>query len=263
MNEPRRVALVTGATAGIGAEFARALAARSYDVVLVARTEARLRTIAAELEDRHGVSTEVLASDLETDAGVEAVEARLRDASRPVDLLVNNAGFGTTGKFHQLPIADELAEIQLNVLALVRLTHAALVPMVERGRGGIINVSSVASYQPTPGSTTYAATKAFVSSFTNGVHEELKGTGVDAMVLAPGFTHTEFHERAKADGMKSMPEFLWQSSNEVVATALHDYERGVAVCIPGAVNKVAAAFSTVMPAGVTRRVARMAIRGSR
>ena len=170
---------------------------------------------------------------------------------------MNNAGFGTTGAFHSLPVDGEVAEIRLNVLALVRLTHAAVVPMVARGHGGVINVSSVGAYQPTPHSATYSATKAFVSSFTNAIHEELHGTGVKAMVLAPGFTHTEFHVRARVDNTSKMPEFLWQSPEEVVSAALKAYDRGRAVCIPGALNTVAAAFSGTLPSGVTRKIAGM------
>jgi short-subunit dehydrogenase len=251
----RPVALVTGASTGIGNAFARALAARGHDLVVVARTAPRLEELAATVEREHGTTTDVLPSDLETDEGVATLEARLTDAARPVELLVNNAGFGTNGVFHELPIDDEVSEIRLNVLALVRLTRAALGQMVPRGHGGVINVSSVAAYQSTPKSATYGATKAFVSSFTNAIHEELHGTGVKAMVLAPGFTHTSFHERAKIDNAGTMPEFLWQSSDEVVAAALKAYDRGRAVCLPGAVNVAAAAFSGTLPAGVTRKIA--------
>jgi len=254
----RPIALVTGASTGIGAAFARALAARGNDVVVVSRSQGKLDDLAAELERDHGVAVEVIAADLETDDGIAAIEKRIDDASRPIDLLVNNAGFGTSGRFYELPIQDELAEIQLNVVALVRLTRAALGGMVERGHGGVINVSSVGAYQPTPNSATYAATKAFVSSFTNAVHEELKDTPVRAMVLAPGFTHTEFHVRANVEASKSaMPEFLWQTPDEVVKAALKSYEKGRAVCIPGALNSVAAAFSGSMPAAVSRKIAGM------
>jgi len=253
----RTTALVTGASSGIGRAFAEALGARGQDLVVVARKRDRLDELARAIEGEHGVGVEVLAADLETDQGVADVEARLRDATRPVDLLVNNAGFGTSGRFHELPVEGESAEIRLNVLALVRLTHAALGPMVERGDGGVINVSSVGAYQPTPNSATYAATKSFVSSFTNAIHEELKGTGVKAMVLAPGFTRTEFHERAQIENTESMPDFLWQSAEEVVKTALKSYDRGRAVCVPGAMNNVAAAFSGSMPAGVSRKIAGM------
>jgi short-subunit dehydrogenase len=249
------VAVVTGASSGIGAAFARVLASRGHDLVLVARNEARLRELGDTLAVEHSAKSEVLSADLETDAGVERVVARLRDGARPVALLVNNAGFGTTGRFHELPVEQERAEIRLNILSLVELTHAALGPMVERGHGGVINVSSVGAYQPTPLSATYAATKAFVSSFTNAVYEELRGTGVKAMVLAPGFTHTEFHVRAGVENKDQTPGFLWQSADDVASIAMKAYDRGRAVCVPGAVNVVAAAFSGSMPAGVSRRVA--------
>jgi hypothetical protein len=253
----RPIAVVTGASSGIGHAFARALAARGSDLVVVGRRKDRLEELAGDLATEHDAEAEVLAADLESREGMRTVEERLADRSRPVDLLVNNAGFGTSGSFHEIPIDDEVAEIELNVVALVRLTHAALVPMVERGAGGVINVSSVGAYQPTPQSATYGATKAFVSSFTNAIHEELRGTGVKAMVLAPGFTHTEFHVRAQVDNKESMPEFLWQSPEEVVTAALKAYDRGRAVCVPGAVNSVAAAFSATMPAGISRRIAGM------
>jgi short-subunit dehydrogenase len=249
------VGVVTGASSGIGAAFARVLAARGHDLVLVARNEARLRELGDALEAEHGTRVEILAADLEADAGAARVAARLSNTAHPVELLVNNAGFGTSGRFHELPVDQEKAEIRLNVLALVELTHAALGSMVDRGHGGIINVSSVGAYQPTPLSATYCATKAFVSSFTNAIHEELRGTGVKAMVLAPGFTHTEFHLRAGIDKKDLTPGFLWQSADEVAQAAMRSYDRGRAVCVPGAVNAVAAAFSGSMPAGVSRRVA--------
>ena len=251
------VALITGASAGIGTAFARRLADRGHDLVIVARRKDRLDDLAQEISESSNREVEVLVADLESAKGVQVVEDRVVDAGRPVDLLVNNAGFGTSGRFDQLPIEAEEAEINLNVIALVRLTHAALGAMVERGHGGVINVSSIGAYQPTPHSATYAATKAFVSSFTNAIHEELRGTGVKAMVLAPGFTHTEFHLRAGIGDQGQVPEFLWQSADEVVAAALRDYDRGKAVCIPGPINTTAAAFSGSLPAGITRRIAAM------
>jgi len=251
------VSVITGASTGIGAGFARALAKRGDDLVVVSRSEPRLKELAKDLEAEHNVSVEVLPADLESTDGVARVEARLTDDTRPVELLVNNAGFGTTGRFHELPIDNEVAEVNLNVIALVRLTRAALGPMVARGHGGVINVSSVGAYQPTPNSATYSATKAFVSSFTNAIHEELDGTGVKAMVLAPGFTHTEFHERANVQNNSAMPEMFWQTPDEVVKSALKSYGKGRAVCIPGAMNKGAAAFSASMPAAVSRKIAGM------
>jgi uncharacterized protein len=256
MSMQRPIAVITGASTGIGAAFAQALAARGNDLVVVSRNEVRLKELAADLEREHAGKVDVLPADLETDDGVARIEQRLQDESQPVELLVNNAGFGTAGFFHELPIENEVAEIQLNVVALVRLTRAAVGGMVARGHGGVINVSSVGAYQPTPQHATYAATKSFVSSFTNAVHEELRGTGVKAMVLAPGYTHTEFHLRANVEHSKSsIPGFLWQTPEEVVKAALKSYDKGRAVCIPGAMNSVAAAFSGSMPAVVARKVA--------
>jgi short-subunit dehydrogenase len=250
----RSIALVTGASAGIGRAFAERLAARGDDLVVVARDTARLEALGKELDGAYGTDVEVLTADLATGQGIAAVEARLADGARPVDLLVNNAGFGTVGRFHELPVAPEITEIGVNVVAVTRLMHAALDGMVRRGRGGVINVSSIAGYQPNPGTATYGATKAFVSSLSQAVHEELKGTGVHCMVLCPGFTRTEFQDRAGVDSSE-VPDFLWQDAPTVVDHALAAYAKGRAVCLPGALNQATAGFSAVMPAGVTRKVA--------
>ena len=246
-------ALVTGASAGIGAAFTRELARRGHDLVLVARRADRLEAEAARLTAAHGIVVESLVADLGTPDGVAAVASRLADASRPIDLLVNNAGMGFAGNFWELAVDDEIAVINLNVVALVQLTHAALGPMVARDAGGVINVSSLGAYQPVPLNATYGATKAFVSAFTNAVREELRGTNVKLMVLAPGYTRTEFQENGIDP--RGLPDFAWQSADTVVATAMRAYERGRTVCITGTMNVVAAAASSVMPAGVTRRVA--------
>jgi short-subunit dehydrogenase len=245
-------ALVTGASAGIGEAFARELAARGHDLVLVARRADRLETEGARLAEAHGVDVEPLAADLGTAAGIGAVVARLSDPERSIDLLVNNAGIGSAGKFWELPVESEVEVISLNVVALVQLTHAALGPMVARDSGGVINVSSLAAYQPFPLGATYGASKAFVSSFTNAVRDELRGTNVRLMVLAPGFTHTEFQE--KSMDPRGLPDFVWQSADTVATTALRAYDRGRTVCITGAVNVAAAAAAKVMPASVMRRI---------
>ena len=254
MSTPKPVALVTGASSGIGAEFARALAARGDDLVIVARDASRLDALAGRLEHEHGVDVEVLSADLTAKKGRALVEARLDSAKPAVDLLVNNAGIGTYGKFAELPRNGEAREIRLNVLAVVQLSHAAVPGMIERGRGGIINVSSLAGHQPTPLNATYGGTKAFVTSFSQALHEEVRGTGVKVMVLCPGFTRTEFQERAGLDS-GSVPSFLWQTPEAVVATALRAFDQGRAVCIPGALNQAGAVFSSAMPAGLTRRIA--------
>ncbi len=254
MTSTRPVAVVTGASSGIGRAFALALADRGYDLVVVARDAARLETLADEIRDAYGAQAEVLSADLSDPSSLLEVETRVADAGRPIDLLVNNAGFGTSGAFAALPIAREQQEIQLNVVALVRLTHAAIDGLVARGRGGVINVASIAGYQPTPGNAVYGATKAFVMSFTQAVHEELKGTGVKCMVLAPGFTRTEFQVRAGFDSSE-VPGFLWQDAATVVGHSLRAYDRGRAVCVPGPLNAATAAFTAVTPQSITRRIA--------
>ena len=243
------VALITGASVGIGEQFARQLSERGHDVVLVARDAARLEALAKEIDGRNGAHAEVLTADLTDPQQLATVEAR----ARHVDLLVNNAGFGTFGSFHTLDIDTEIREINLNVIALVRLTHAAAAAMVERGRGGILNVSSLAGFQPGPSNGTYGATKAFVTSFTEAVHEELRGTGVSVTVLCPGFTHTEFQSRANVPA-GSVPGFMWQEAPEVARAGLDGVAKNKAVVIPGTTNKVMGTLSALTPHAITRRL---------
>jgi short-subunit dehydrogenase len=250
----RNTALVTGASAGIGEAFATQLAARGNNVVLVARDRSRLETLAAQLTARHGIAAEVLVADLTDAEQLALVEARLSERDRPVDVIVNNAGFGTNGHFAELDLDTEAREIGLNVVALVRLTHAALAPMLERRRGGVLNVSSLAGGQPTPGNATYGATKAFVTSFTQSLHEEVRGSGVHVTVVCPGFTRTEFQANAGFDSSK-VPGFLWQSAEEVAAGALTALDRDRAVYVPGTLNRVTGAVSGVLPDSLTRRIA--------
>jgi short-subunit dehydrogenase len=252
-------ALVTGASTGIGRAFATALAARGDDVIVVARDTARLDQLAAQLRNRHGVEVEVLSADLGIASGVASVEDRLRDDRRPVGLLVNNAGFGTFGKFHELPLEKELEEINLNVVALVRLCRAAIPGMVARGRGGVVNVSSLAGFQPNPHNATYGGTKAYVVSFSQAIHEELRGTGVHVTVVCPGATRTEFQERAGMDS-RSIPGFLWMTAEGVAHAALRANERGRAVCVPGALNRASAILSDSLPQSLTRRMAAVVVK---
>jgi len=247
----QRKALVTGASAGIGAAFSARLASRGYDLVLVARDQKRLEARAKELHREHGVHVEVLPADLTKSPELKRVE---KAAAAGLDLLVNNAGFGTFGSFYELDIDREEEEIRLNVLALVRLTHAALKPMVQRGEGAIINVSSLASFQPMPYNATYGATKAYVTSFTEALAEELRGTGVRIQALCPGFTRTEFQERAGLH-VSGVPSFLWMSAEEVVDASLAALERGQVLVVPGAPYKAMAWLTGLMPRPVTRRVA--------
>jgi short-subunit dehydrogenase len=243
--------VVTGASAGIGEAFARALAARHHDLVLVARRRDRLEALAKELAERHRVSASVEAADLAEDAGLAGLAAAI--AADPPDLLVNNAGFGTFGRFAELEPERELEEIHLNVLALVRLTRAALPGMLTRGRGAVINVSSLAGETPGPFTATYSATKAFVTSFSESLHEELRGTGVTVQALLPGFTRTEFQEVAGVDP-GGVPSLAWMSAERVVRSSLAALERGDAVCIPGAGNRVLGGLGALAPRGIVRRV---------
>jgi short-subunit dehydrogenase len=253
----RPVALVTGASAGIGEEFARQLAARGHDLVLVARDAARLEALAKELADERGANADVLPADLTDGDQLAAVEARARN----VDMLVNNAGYGTFGNFYELDLAVEVREVQLNVLALMRLTHAAATAMAARGHGAILNVSSLAGFQPAPMNATYSATKAFVTSFTEAVHEEMKGTGVSVSVLCPGFTRTEFQERANAPA-SDVPGFMWQNAPEVAAAGLDGLAKNKAIIVPGSLNRVLGTFSSMAPHAVTRRAAAAVLKRS-
>jgi short-subunit dehydrogenase len=244
---------VTGASSGIGDQLARQLAARGNDLVLVARDEGRLDALAKELADTHGATAQVLPADLTDPAQLARVEDRCRDTAAPVDVLVNNAGFGSFGPFHTLDVDTETREINLNVTALVRLTHAAAAAMVPRGRGGILNVSSLAGFQPGPMNAVYGATKAFVTSFTEAVHEELKGTGVSVTVLCPGFTRTGFQAAADVPA-GDVPGFMWQEADAVAIAGLDALAKNRAIAIPGNMNKVLGNFSSVTPHAITRRL---------
>ena len=257
----RPLALVTGASSGIGEAFARRLAERGHDLVLVARDEGRLEALAKELADAHGAVADVLRADLTIPDQLRAVEDRCRAAETPIELLVNNAGFGTFGAFHSLDLDGEIREIQLNVVALVRLTHAAASQMVPRGSGGILNVSSLAGYQPGPMNATYAATKAFVTSFTEAVHEELRGTGVAITVLCPGFTRTGFQETASVPA-SSVPGFMWQEADAVARAGLDALTKNRAVAVPGPINKTLGTFTQLTPRPITRRMAAAVIKRS-
>jgi short-subunit dehydrogenase len=245
-------ALITGATAGIGAEFARRLAAQGHDLVLVARDEDRLEATAADLRHRFGGGVVVLPADLAERDQCARVEARLADRDRPVDLLVNNAGFGTGHRFSRGQLADEERQLDVLVRAVLRLSHAAVGGMVERRHGGIVNVSSVAAWTPTG---TYSAAKAWVTTFSEGLDAELAGTGVRVVAVAPGFTRTEFHARAGMD-MSRVPGWLWLDADQVVRAALAALGTRRTVVVPGRQYRLLAGLARHAPSRLVARAAR-------
>ena len=238
---PAPTALVTGATAGIGHAFATHLARRGHDLVLVARDEGRLESVAKELRTAYDVQVEVLTADLTDRAQLATVETRLADPARPVDLLVNNAGFGLKERFLVNDVEAEQGMLDVLVTAVMRLSHAALGPMTERGHGGVINVSSVAAFLPRG---TYAAAKAWVNSFSEWAANEYRGRGVTVMALCPGFTKTEFHERM---GVRRGTGFMWLDVDALVERALADFDRGRTYSIPGAQYRVVAGLTRLVP----------------
>lgn len=242
-------ALITGATSGIGLEFARQLAARHTDLVLVARDRERLDRVAGELAAAYGVRTEVLVADLSDRAQLQAVADRVGDAEQPVDVLINNAGFAVKGSFLATDLADEEAHFDVLARAVLVLTHTAAQAMVARGWGRILNVSSVAGFLA---SGSYAAAKSYVTVLTESLAADLAGTGVSATAVCPGFVRTEFHQRAGLT-MTAVPEIAWIPVEKLVRQALRDGGRGRIVSVPDARYKAIAGLLRVTPRSLARR----------
>lgn len=240
--------LVTGASAGIGREFAYQYAEQGYDLVLVARNEDRLRELAQECETTYGVTAEALAADLVDRAALEVVAHRVRSTERPIDVLVNNAGLGLKTSFTDNDLATEEAAFDLMGRAVLVLSHAAATTMKARGAGEIINVSSIASFIS---AGSYSAVKAFVTVFTEALSTELDGTGVTATALCPGFTRTEFHERGAMD-VSYLPDLAWLDVRDVVRTGITDSRAGKALSVPSAKYKAVAGLLGVIPRSLLR-----------
>lgn len=235
------IALVTGASSGIGAEIARELARRGHGVLLVARRRERLEELAGELSAAHGVRVEICAADLSTSRGRGALAGVITRLGAEVEILVNNAGFGGHGDFAEQERSTEIDMVRLNVEAVTDLLARYLPAMVERDRGAVINVASTAAFQPLPGSATYAATKAFVLNLGEAVHQELKGTGVTLTTVCPGPVETEFADVAGIDKLsESAPEIVWTSAAQVAAEAVAAAESGKRAIIPGRLNQLTA-----------------------
>lgn len=228
-------ALVTGASSGIGEAFARRLASEGYDLVIVARRVELLEKLAGELCRSCGVAVEVEPADLSMEEDIARVAERIADLE-PLAVLVNNAGFSTAEKFVEADLQSQLRMIYVHNLATLWLTHAALRGMIAQGRGSIINVSSIAGLIPAPYNAVYDATKAFLVLFSEGLHQELQGTGIRVQALCPGYTRTGFHAAIGVE--RKIPEPFWLTPDEVVDASLSALERGDVLCIPGRVQRL-------------------------
>lgn len=253
---PRPVALITGPTSGLGEGFARRYAVDGYDLVLVARDVERLERLAAELRDEAGAQVEVIAADLAVAADRARVAERLQAGVR---VLVNNAGFGTAGEFWSTPFEQLQGQLDVNVTAVMQLTHAALPPMLAAGAGTVLNVASVAGLLPGRGST-YSASKAWVVSFSEGLANGLGGTGVGVHALCPGFVHTEFHARAGID-MAGTASFLWLEVDDVIRETMASVAKGKVVIIPGLQYKALTTGGRMVPRNMVRALTRVVGKG--
>lgn len=244
MPNHQATALITGASAGLGAEFARQLARGGHDLVLVARDRSRLEERAANLARQYGISAEVLPADLSTDDGVAAVAKRLSDVRQPVGILINNAGVGLLQDFEHNDVADEVKHLKLHVEASMMLTHAVLQGMLAQGGGRIINVASIAAFLP---KGTYSAAKAWLVSFSRWANLSYARRGIKVTAVCPGLTHTEFHQRMGMDTSVA-PSIAWLTAERVVREGLADNARGRAVSIPSKRYKAVAVLARVLPA---------------
>jgi short-subunit dehydrogenase len=246
---PDRTAVVTGASSGIGEQFARELVRRGYGVSLVARSADKLRRLADELRAT-GVHAEVVPADLADRAARAALPGRIAELGRTVDILINNAGLSTLGPVHRADVTAELNLVEIDIAAVVDLCSRVLPGMVDRGRGAVLNVASTAGYQPLPGQAAYSAAKAFVLSYTQSLAGELRGTGVTATVLCPGPVATNFADTAgftPSEAETALPRILWQDADVVARAGIDGLDQGRMVVIPGALNRISAGVAWLAP----------------
>ncbi len=254
-----RTTLITGASSGIGAAFAKKLASLGYDLVLVARREAKLIQMATDLQTQFPIHAQVLVGDLSRSAGIEQVEQRIAELPN-LQMLVNNAGFGVPGKFAEVSLERTMDMIEVHVLASVQLCHAALPGMIAQNKGGIVNVSSIGAFIPRAGDATYCATKAYLVAFSQALQGELLGTGIRIQALCPGFVPTEFLDHPDYEVLQvkhKIPKWLWTSAEEVVEQSFRSLKRDQVICIPGFKNRILVSMARLGLAGVlTQRLAK-------
>jgi short-subunit dehydrogenase len=258
MTGPSRTALITGASSGIGATFARRLAREGYNIILHGRREELLQELGQELSKRHSIAVEYLLAELSDSGETRRVEEKIR-ATPDLEMLVNNAGYSTLRAFHEEDIEGQLAIIRVHIDASIRLAHAAIPGMIRRGRGDVINVASVAAFTPAPGSVTYCATKSYLVSLSESLHLELRDHGIRVQALCPGFTTTDFHSRLGIDtSAQAFRHFM--SSEKVVDVSLRDLRKGKVISVPGLQNKFAVLAVRLFPRRVYYFLARLAIK---
>jgi short-subunit dehydrogenase len=253
-----KCALITGASSGIGLELSKIFASEGYDLILVARNETKLNQLAAGLKQQHRRNIIVLAKDLSDPAAPEQIAETLQSQGVTIDVLVNNAGYGTHGEFVRSDPAEELRMIQVNLISLTHLTRLFLPGMVKRGHGRILNLGSTGSFAPTPGMAVYAATKAYVLSFSEALSEELKGSGVQVTALCPGVTLTGFQERAHVTNIR-MLRGPAMSAREVAEAGYRSLMRGKTVVVPGFMNQLMAFFVRLTPRATVRQISRLMV----
>ncbi|MFX1536566.1 MAG: SDR family NAD(P)-dependent oxidoreductase [Promethearchaeota archaeon] len=249
MSDKKQIAFITGATSGIGKAFAKKFASEGYDLIITGRRKQLIKSVADKISKKYGVNVEVIIIELSDDDDLDKLVQKVK-ATKNLDILVNNAGFATEKKFHEEDIKDQEAMVKVHVLAIIKLVHAAIPNMLERGKGTIINVSSIGAFAASPRNATYSGTKAFINAFTESLHLELLKTGIKVQTLCPGLTRTDFHEKMGYDNSKLHKNrgiIRWMSPEEVVAISLRDLKIGRVISVPGFWNNLLKNLARLVP----------------